>query len=225
LENQIEMVVFDLDGTLIDAFQDIASAANFIRNRNNMPLMTVDEVKRHVGHGARYLVQGVLGTDDDTAISENHTALVEYYSALKETTATVYPAALDLLKWLQSQGIKTAVASNKPHTITLKVVEKLGLSPALDMVQGEGNGITRKPAPDVLLHLASRAGITPEKMVMVGDTDVDIQCARAAGCEVAAVTHGQYGRDYLEKFEPTWIVDSMEELKRVFATVNRRKLT
>jgi phosphoglycolate phosphatase len=217
LIEEIKLVVFDLDGTLIDAFQDIAQAANFIRDRNGLSTMTVNEVKKFVGHGARYLVEGILGSDDKDLIDENHSALVVYYTGLTETTATVYPGAVELLNWLQSQGILTAVASNKPHSVTLKVVAKLGLAPALDMVQGEGNGIARKPAPEVLLHIAERAGITPQQMIMVGDTDVDIDCARAAQCQVAAVTHGQYDRAYLEKHHPDWLLDSLSELRAILS--------
>ena len=77
--NCFSLVIFDLDGTLIDAFEDITAAANFIRSRNNLPALSIDEVKNHVGHGARYLVEGVLDTKDTATVDENLKALVGYY--------------------------------------------------------------------------------------------------------------------------------------------------
>lgn len=207
-----DLVVFDLDGTLIDAFDDIASAANFIRNRNGLTPLTQDEVKVHVGHGARHLVMGVLATEDDVVTDDNLRALVAYYENLKESTATIYDGVLDTLQTLRDAGVKTAVASNKPHSVSLKVVEHLRLTPYFDIVRGEGPDITRKPAPDVLNWIMVNAGVLPERTLMVGDSDVDIHCAQAAGVSVAAVTYGAHHEKRLREENPDFVIHSMGEL-------------
>lgn len=213
--NCYSLVIFDLDGTLIDAFEDIADAANFVRTRNDMPELTVDEVKDHVGHGARYLVEGVLQSQDRAFVDENLQALVGFYESLEESKARVYTGVVDTLKRLRELGIRTAIASNKPHSVTLKVVEKLGLAPLVDVVRGEDTGIRRKPAPDVLLRIMHDAGVPPERTLMVGDSLVDIECAKAAGIRVAAVSYGQHTAGLLKSAYPDFMINEMPELLTV----------
>ncbi len=209
---RFKLVIFDLDGTLIDAFEDIAMAANFVRTRNDLPPLTIAEVKEHVGHGARQLVEGVLASTDTALIDDNLKALVAFYEELEESRAIIYDGVVQVLKTLRQHGIYTAVASNKPHTVTVRVMEYLGLAPHMDVVRGETAEIRRKPAPDVLLRTMEDVGCGPEETLMVGDTDVDIKAAQAAGAKVAAVTYGQYSAEYLQKWNPDYIIASMSEL-------------
>ena len=213
--NSIKLVVFDLDGTLIDAFEDITLAANFIRERNSLPPMDIAEVKLHVGHGARYLVEGVLGTSDQPFIDENLQALVLFYENLKESRARIYDGVVETLKHLRAGLVRTAVASNKPHTVTVRVLEQLGLSEYFDFVRGETAEIRRKPAPDVLLRIMEDAGVSPRQTLMVGDTEIDIACARAAGVPVAVVSYGQHGAEQLQKSMPDYMLDTMPELLQI----------
>lgn len=209
---RFKLVIFDLDGTLIDAFEDIAMAANFVRKRSNLPPLTIAEVKEHVGHGARQLVEGVLGSTDIAIIDDNLNALVTFYEELEKSSAVIYDGVVPVLQTLRQQGIYTAVASNKPHTVTIRVMDYLGLAPHVDVVRGETAEIRRKPAPDVLLRTMEDVGCRPEETLMVGDTDIDIRAAQAAGVKVAAVTYGQYSADYLQKWNPDYILTSMSEL-------------
>lgn len=210
-----KLVIFDLDGTLIDAFEDIALAANFVRSRNGLPELPVSEVKLHVGHGARYLVEGVLGTTDQAFIEENLLALVNFYENLKESRARVYEGVIETLKHLRAQLIRTAVASNKPHTVAVQVVAQLGLAEYFDYVRGETAEIKRKPAPDVLLRIMDDAGVSPQYTLMVGDTEIDIEAARAAGVRVAAVSYGQHSAQRLQQSIPDYLLHSMPELLQV----------
>lgn len=206
------LVIFDLDGTLIDAFADIALAANHVRERNDLPFLSIAEVKQHVGHGARYLVEGVLGTTETAVIDENLAALVEFYKGMKDSQAEVYDGVLETLEQLQAQGVCTAVASNKPHPVALQVVAQLGLAPFLDFVRGETPDVRRKPAPDALLRVMADAGVGAEDTLMVGDTEMDIAAARAAGVRVAAVTYGQHGTARLSAATPDYLLSKMPEL-------------
>lgn len=213
--NCFSLVIFDLDGTLIDAFEDIALATNFIRSRNNLQDLSVEEVKLHVGHGARHLVEGVLASTDIVVIDENLEALVGFYDTLEESTAQVYDGVVETLERLQAASVRTAVASNKPHPVTVKVIEKLGLTPYFDIVRGEGNGIARKPAPDVLHRIMHDAGVPPQRTLMVGDSEIDIECAKAADIRVAVVSYGQHSAERLSKAMPDFMLHSMPELLKI----------
>jgi len=217
---QFDFVIFDLDGTLIDAFEDITLAANFVRQRNHLPDLTIDQVKKHVGHGARYLVEGVLDSTDTGFIDDNLAALVTFYENLNDSTAKVYDGVIDTLDALHSAGVRTAVASNKPHTVSVRVVEELGLKPYFDNVRGEAADIRRKPAPDVLLRLMQDADMTPGRTLMVGDTEIDIQAAHAAGAKVAAVTYGQHTAEHLRKYNPDFLLGAMSDLIPVVLQTN-----
>lgn len=213
--NCFSLVIFDLDGTLIDAFEDIARAANFVRTRNRLPELSVAEVKLHVGHGARYLVEGVLGTKDQPTIDENLAALVTYYENLEESRAKIYEGVMETLSHLRGNLVRTAVASNKPHTVAVRVIEHLGLKPQFDFVRGETAEIKRKPAPDVLLRIMQDAGIPAQRTLMVGDTEIDIEAARAAGVRVAAVSYGQHDAERLSKAMPDFMLHKMVDLLQV----------
>ncbi len=210
--NCFSLVIFDLDGTLIDAFEDITMAANFVRARNNLPNLCVEDVKTHVGHGARFLVEGVLASTDAAYVDENLEAMIDYYANMENSKARVYDGVVQTLERLQAGAIRTAVASNKPHSVTVKVVETLGLTPYFDIIRGEGNGIKRKPAPDVLHRIMKDAGVPPQRTLMVGDSEIDIECAKAAGIRVAAVSYGQHSANRLSRALPDFMLHSMPEL-------------
>lgn len=213
--NCFSLVIFDLDGTLIDAFEDIALAANFVRERNNLPELSVDEVKLHVGYGARHLVEGVLASTEVALVDENLAALVGFYETLDESTAQVYAGVVDTLKRLRMASVRTAVGSNKPHPVAVQVLDKLGLTPYFDIIRGEENGIKRKPAPDVLHRIMRDAGVPPQRTLMVGDSEIDIECAKAADIRVAAVSYGQHSAERLAKLNPDFMLHSMPELMTI----------
>lgn len=212
---KVKLVCFDLDGTLIDAFEDIAIAANFIRSINSLSPLTVSQVRQYVGHGARKLVSGVLATGDENVIEINHAALVEYYNSTTESNAKIYDGVIETLSQLQSMGIQTAVATNKPNCVTKKVLEELKLMPYLDFVRGEAAGLARKPSPDILHYLMANADAQPEETLMVGDSYVDIQCARAAKTGVVGVTYGQHTREELEPYNPDFLISKINDILNI----------
>jgi len=189
----IKLVAFDLDGTLVDAFGDITAAANVLMEHLKRPTLTVEEVKLHVGHGVNELLAG-------------------YYTNNATTHATVYDGVRETLEELRNRGLRTAVASNKPHVLTQRVVEQVGLAPFFDDIFGQSDQFPRKPAPDLLIHLMKNADANPETTLYVGDSSTDVAFALAAGVACVVVAQGTDTRAQLEATKAATVLDNMLEL-------------
>lgn len=208
----IKLVAFDLDGTLVDAFGDITAAANVLMEHLERPTLTVDQVKLHVGHGVNELLSGILATHDPELLATGLKVFTDYYTENATTHATVYDGVRETLEALRQRGIRTAVASNKPHALTQRVVEQVGLAPLFDDVFGQTDQFPRKPAPDLLFHLMQAAGTQPETTLYVGDSSTDVAFALAAGVACVVVAQGTDTRAQLEATKATAIIDNMSEL-------------
>lgn len=208
----IELIVFDLDGTLVDAFEDIAAAVNHMLALEGQPPRSLEEVKRHVGRGVRMLVAGILGTNDEATIDEKVRVLTDYYRRYPIRYARPYDGVAEALSKLDEAGLHLAVVSNKPDPLTRYVLESLELAPYFDWIYGQSDAFPRKPAPQLLHRLMELADAAPAHTLVVGDSETDIEFARAAGACVACVTYGQCSRQELEAFRPDALVDSMSEL-------------
>ena len=208
----IQLVAFDLDGTLVDAFGDITAAANVLMEHLNRPTLTVEQVKLHVGHGVNELLAGILATRDPDLLATGLAVFTEYYTNNATTHATVYDGVRETLLELRERGIRTAVASNKPHALTQRVVEQVGLAPLFDDVFGQTEQFPRKPAPDLLHHLMQTAGTTPQTTLFVGDSSTDVAFALAAEVACVVVAQGTDTRAQLEATKAVAVLDNMREL-------------
>ncbi len=208
----VRLVVFDLDGTLVDAFEDIAAAVNHMLAHFGREAMTVEAVKRHVGRGVHELIAGVLGSRDEALLRRGVDAMTEYYHEHPARLARVYDGVVETLKKLRAHGIRTAVASNKPHALTKKVLEHLGVAELLDDIHGQSDRFPRKPSPDLLQHLMTAAGTDADMTLLVGDSPTDIEFARAAGVPVVVVTHGQCSAEELQGHAPDAVIATMPGL-------------
>ena len=208
----IKLVAFDLDGTLVDAFGDITAAANVLMDHLKRPTLTVDQVKLHVGHGVHELLTGILETRDPELLALGLKIFTEYYTENATTHATVYDGVRETLEELRKRGFRTAVASNKPHALTQRVVEQVGLAPFFDDVYGHTDQFPRKPAPDLLNHLMQNAGTQPETTLFVGDSSTDVAFALAANVACVVIAQGTDTRAQLEATEAAAILDNMREL-------------
>jgi phosphoglycolate phosphatase len=208
----VRLVVFDLDGTLVDAFGDIAAAANYLLARHGRPPLPVEQVKRYVGEGVRVLVSRVLDTTNEADIDVACGVLVEYYRQWPCEKAFLYDGVADMLRTLRASGIKTAVASNKPHPLTDLTLRKMGVAELIDFIHGESEQFPRKPAPDLLRHIMAQAGVLPEQTVMVGDSFVDVQFAHAAGVRCLGVAYGQHTARDMAGFGAFAVAGSPDEI-------------
>jgi phosphoglycolate phosphatase len=208
----IRLIIFDLDGTLVDAFADITAAVNYMLERAGRPPFTIEQVKKHVGSGSRALVAGIFAVDDPEIIERHHKDLVAYYRANSSAHATIYEKVVETVQQLAARNIRMAIVSNKPDALTQKVTRKLGLHTLFDLVSGESPRFPRKPAADILQHIMQQFNAGPGQTLVVGDSCVDIQFARAAGVAVVAVTYGQTAADELCQHQPDALIHSIADL-------------
>ncbi len=201
----IRAVVFDLDGTLIDSRLDIAAAANHMLRRQGRDTQSVEQICRHVGNGARYLVAHVVGlAEDDPAVEPWLRTFLDYYTA-HATEHTVLMA--DTRRVLDElSALSLALCTNKPRATTDATLRGLALADCFQVVIAGDDLPTRKPDPGPLLHIAAALGIPAGEMVMVGDGPQDIQSGRAAGARTVGVEGGILPREQLVLAAPDALI-------------------
>lgn len=184
------LIVFDLDGTLIDSIGDLAAAVNaLLAERERGPLPT-PAVAAMVGEGARLLVTRAMaaaGLDGDPA--EALPRFLEIYDGLLPGETRPYDGIPEVLAALGERA-RLAVLTNKPTEASLKLLDTLGLMPFFGRIVGGDGPFPRKPAPDGLLHLAADAGVRPGEAVLVGDSTIDLLTAHAAGTAACVARYG-----------------------------------
>ncbi|MBQ2768960.1 MAG: HAD-IA family hydrolase [Clostridia bacterium] len=207
-----ETVIFDLDGTLLDTLDDLASAVNAALKKYSLPCRKKEEVRAFIGNGARKLMERAVGEQSplvDEALSEFYA----YYQAHCKDDTKPYQGGLELLLRLKERGIKTAVLSNKPDfAVKLLAEEYFGGLLELAVGENEGAGIRKKPAPDALFLVLESLGVDKKSAVYVGDSEVDIQTAQAAGMDCICVTWGFKDKEFLAENGGKTFIDEPAQL-------------
>jgi len=217
----IRLIIFDLDGTLIDSRLDLTSSVNAMLVHFGRPALPLDLIGTYVGDGAPMLVRRALGDPEDEDFLQ--TALeffLGYYREHKLDHTVVYPGIFDALQALRkaakaSDERHMAVLSNKPVNPSRAIVEALGLGPFFKQVYGGNSFPTKKPDPLGALTLARENDVKPVEAMVVGDSDIDILTARNAGMWSCGVTYG-FSPHSLEQAPPDVMVNSPRELALVF---------
>ena len=190
-------ILFDLDGTLLDTLEDMADALCRTTDRFALPRRTLKEVRSFVGNGAKRLVALATGAEGDRLEEILAVYKADYDRNYLIKTAP-YPGIMALLDRLHEAGCLVGIVSNKPDSTVQSLTAALFAGRA-DISVGEKAGIRRKPAPDTVLAAMEALGVTKAETVYVGDSEVDILTARAAGVPCISVTWGFRDRDALEE--------------------------
>jgi phosphoglycolate phosphatase len=206
------LVVFDLDGTLIDSSRDLAAAVNRALQRAapGVPPLPEDLVRTFIGSGARVLItrslaQAALARSVDEVLP---VFLEEYERGLLDATR-LYPGTAEALERLRFCPL--AVLTNKPGDMSRAILEGLGVADRFFRIYGAGDVDARKPDPAGLRRIAAEAGVEPQTAVMVGDSGIDVQTGRAAGALTAGVTYG-FDTGSFRDDPPDLLVSSLTEL-------------
>ena len=208
---RLRAVLFDFDGTLGDSYPAIAASVNHVRGLHDLPPLTVEEVKRHVGRGAGHLLAHTVPVGDAEA---NAAAYRAHHPSVLHSGTRLLPGAAELLRLLHGRGLRLGVCSNKPVAFTRDLATYLGVAPLLDVVLGPEDVARPKPAPDMLLAALQRLNVAADAALYVGDMSVDVQTARAAGVAVWVVATGSEDRDALVRAHPDRLFAGLEELAK-----------
>jgi phosphoglycolate phosphatase len=183
------LIVFDLDGTLVDSRRDLADAANALIAERGGRMLPEEDIGRMVGEGAAVLVRRALAAAGLPPEADSVARFLELYDERLLQTTVPYPGIPQVLDTLRAQAA-IAVLTNKPLAPSRRILDALGLSPAMSMVIGGDGEFPKKPDPASLRHLMNAAGATPEATVMVGDSRIDFETARHAGTRVCLARYG-----------------------------------
>lgn len=210
-----DTIVFDLDGTLVDSAPDLAEALNRVLDENGLPKVAPESVRGMVGEGAaRMIARGFAAAGravgDEPPDGLRQRFLAHYADCLADSTRP-FPGAVAALETLAAAGRRLAVCTNKSEATSRALLDRLGLSRFFGAVVGGDSLAVHKPDPRHLTEAILRAGGTPERAAMVGDSIVDVEAARAAAVPVVAVSFG-YTRVPPAQFGADALIDSFDEL-------------
>lgn len=212
LGKRIRGVVFDLDGTLVDAFEDIAAAVNFALLMLGLPRRGYEEIRGFVGNGILRLAERAAGAGNELLAPRMAELITAYYREHSADHARPYPGAVETLRWIHSRGLRTGVLSNKRHELTVMILDQFGMSPHLDVIQGERPELGLKPDPRVLAAVLERLGLEADAIAFVGDGEPDARLSRATGALFVGVSYGLLPRDRLEALGARVVLDDIREL-------------
>jgi phosphoglycolate phosphatase len=201
--------LFDFDGTLADSYDAITASVNHVRKFRGLPELTEPVVRKLVGFGIDRLMLDIApGTDPE----ENVRVYREHHPSVMFTHTRLLPGVVSTLTALQQRGVKLAICSNKPSTITRQLVHALKLNELIPFVLGPEDCGAAKPAPAMLLTAMERLQVTREQTFYVGDMTIDIETAKAASVPVWVIATGSDDIATLEKAKPNRILSKFEEI-------------
>ena len=212
--SSVKLIIFDLDGTLLDTLADLAHSTNYALEKNGFPPHPVAAYNDFVGNGINKLFERALpeGWKTKGNIANIRNTFLEYYEYHKMEYTRPYDGIPQLLDTLQERGVKMAVASNKYHPATENLVSQFFPAIAFSSVLGQREGIPVKPNPAVVYEILRTACVPAIETLYVGDSGVDMKTAFNSGVASAGVTWGFRSREELEAAGADYIVDAVADI-------------
>ena len=212
----MELIIFDLDGTLIDSAPDLAESVNHMLTKLGRKPFDEATIRSWVGNGAQMLVKRALSGSKDpkplsqTFFKEALSIFLEHYEQNLVNKTTLYPGVKETLKSLSHKRL--AIATNKPERFVKPILQKLGID-CFDVVVGGDSLHAKKPDPAMLHYILQKT--CAKEALMVGDSKNDILAAKNAGLPCVAVTYGYNQGENLQSLKPDYTIDRFEELKEI----------
>jgi len=217
---EVGAIAIDLDGTLLDTIGDIAGALNRLLDELGCEALPEDEIRSMVGAGMAHLVRSALArvtgvspeAIEDAEVKDALGRYKGHYAAQLGMATRSFPGMREGLERLAAMRIPLAVVTNKPKRFVRPHLAQAGIEPYFALVLGGDDLPVKKPDRGVLLHAAAALGVGPDRLLMVGDSAIDVQAARAAGCPVLLVPYGYAIGRPVHALEPDGIVASLAEV-------------
>lgn len=208
----VKLIIFDMDGTILDTLEDLADTLNYALKREGFPERSIEEVRDFVGNGIFRLVQlGVPEGCGEDAIGRVYASFNAYYKEHCADRTRPYEGVIKVIREVRRRGIKTAVVSNKSDFAVQDLVN-VYFDGLFDLSVGAKEGIRKKPAPDSVNAVLKALDVPREYALYVGDSDVDIETAKNAGMSCISVTWGFRDREFLLSHGAETLIDKPEEL-------------
>lgn len=210
---EIDLVIFDLDGTLVDSTDAICYTFNHVLQQQQMPIVEHALISAMIGQPLRQIYQTCLPTATVEDTEAFYHTYVSEYGPFSEQYARMLPGAADVLPLLKAQNKKIALATTKARTPAMNVLKQFSLFSYFDAVFGVDSVTLPKPDPEIIHKALAECGVDASRAVMIGDTTLDMDAGRGAGVHTIGVLTGTHSRETLQSSQPTLIVESLEELK------------
>lgn len=205
----IECVLFDLDGTIVNTNELIISSFMHALKENNLPALTREEIIPHMGTTLQQQMSAFSGLQDTSVLELSYRS---YNYAHHDELIRSFPHVNETMEGLLSRGIKLGIVTTKIRPTTLKALEMFDLLKYMETIVTVNDVSQAKPHPEPVLTAVANLGVDPARTLMVGDSAVDIQSAKAAGVRVAAVAWSLKGEEMLRKYNPDYIIHDMKDL-------------
>lgn len=213
-----KLLIFDLDGTLIDSVPDLANSINKMLDSLGVEPIPIEIIRSFIGNGAKTLVQRSLNHTHDNNVSDElyslaFTRFMDIYKANPCEKTLLYPEVNETLQYLKNKGYKLDICTNKPLPFVEPILDKLDIKKYFDNWIGENSLKEKKPSGLPLLHLAKEANTSIESCLMIGDSKNDILSAKNANMESVGLSYGYNYDEDITQYHPTIVLDKFSDLK------------
>lgn len=209
---EYDTYIFDLDGTLLSTLEDLAASTNYALRKNGMPEHSIDEIRMFVGNGVKKLMQRAIPNGENNPKFEQTYALFrQHYLDHDLDTTHPYEGIPELLAELKRRGKHLAIVSNKFYTATQELARHF-FPDTIEVAIGERETIKKKPAPDTVIEALKQLGVTAERAVYIGDSDVDIMTAKNCNLPCISVLWGFRDKNFLIEHGGTTFVHHPKEI-------------
>ena len=209
----IDLIIFDLDGTLVDSREDMANAVNFTLKKIGLKEKSISEISSHIGKGIEDLIRGSLGNKQEALLNRALSIFVEYYRKHSTDNTVLYPNVKEILEYFKNK--RKAVVTNRNYEFALIALKKLGIYDYFENIIGGDDIGCMKPSACPLDRSMKGLNANREEAIIVGDMDIDIIAGKRAGIITCGVTYGIGKKEDIIKAKPDFIIDDIINLKNI----------
>ncbi len=207
-----ELLIFDLDGTLVDSRDDIARAVNSAFAEMGYPAVDRDTIRNNIGWGVRALLERLLPGEDQAVIERARELFLKHYSENLMVDTRLYDGVVPTLRELKNRGKTLALVTNKPQTLSERIMDGFHIRDYFGVILGGDSVTHKKPHPEPLIKVMQLTGFSPSATLYVGDTRADLDASSSAGVDFVAVAYGFAEKEELVRCGCKHVIETIEEL-------------